>query len=521
MKKAVIYARVSTARQADDGVSIEAQIEHCERKALEMDAAVLQVFRDDGVTGTSATKRHAFQRAINFCAYNDVDYFIVWSTSRFARNKIDAASYKQLLKESGVRLVYASMSLNSDTDEGWFTESLLEIMDEHYSRQVSKDTKRSMMKNAEDGFFNGGRAPFGYEIVKVGKRKKLVPSESEKGLMQQIFKRFATGESAVTICRGLNKSGITCRGLEFQAASLSRALKNQIYRGVTIFNKTTHRKANPENEWIIKETHEAIISQDVFEAVQLRFSPRFKALGSPKSNFYFTGLIRCGCCKTAMVIETGTSKSKRMYSYYNCGRFRKGYSCLSRRISADKFDQYLLAMVVDKLLTQEMAKEFFTEAYKIHMEKNSERLVRLNYVKSELVDLRRKRQTLMTILEEQGATEIKSLLHRVRDHDERELVLLEEEAKILAQPIYSEPNEVELQAAVEMLRKITLNNKNVKKMRILLQSFIESIDVLDDEIIVNYIPDRIVSEKKSVLSFEQSACSSRYEAQSEVGCTNT
>ena len=73
MKKAVIYARVSTARQADDGVSIEAQIEHCERKALEMDAAVLQVFRDDGVTGTSATKRHAFQRAINFCAYNDVD----------------------------------------------------------------------------------------------------------------------------------------------------------------------------------------------------------------------------------------------------------------------------------------------------------------------------------------------------------------------------------------------------------------------------------------------------------------
>jgi site-specific DNA recombinase len=85
MKRAIIYARVSTTRQADDGVSIDAQIEQCHKKAAEMDAAVLQVFRDDGITGTSALKRHAFQRAINFCAYNDVDYFIVWSTSRAAQ----------------------------------------------------------------------------------------------------------------------------------------------------------------------------------------------------------------------------------------------------------------------------------------------------------------------------------------------------------------------------------------------------------------------------------------------------
>ena len=505
MKKAVIYARVSTARQADDGVSIEAQIEHCERKALELDATVLQVFRDDGVTGTSATKRHAFQRAINFCAYNDVDYFIVWSTSRFARNKIDAASYKQLLKESGVRLVYASMSLDSDTDEGWFTESLLEIMDEHYSRQVSKDTKRSMMKNAEDGFFNGGRAPFGYEIVKVGKRRKLVPAESEKSLMRQIFKRFATGESAISICRSLNNSGITCRGVEFQAASLSRTLKNQIYRGVTTFNKTTHRKANPESEWIVKETHEAIISQEIFDAVQLRFEPRFKLTGSPKSNFYFTGTLRCGCCKAGMVIETGTSKSKRTYSYYNCGRVRKGYTCKVRRIRADKFDQYLLQMVVDKLLSQDMAQAFFSEAYKIHQEKNSERQVRLDYVKSELVELRRKRQALMVILEEQGVGEIKSIVKRINDYDVREQVLLAEQEKISIQPIYLEPNQEELASSVEVLRKITLRNKNVKKMRVLLQSFIESIEVLDDAIVVNYIPDRIVSEKKNILSFKQSA----------------
>ena len=125
-------------------------------------------------------KRQAFQRAIHYCAVNDVDYFIVWSTSRFARNKLDAASYKLLLRESGTRLVYASMNIDSDTDEGWFTDSIMEIMDEQVSRQISRDTRRAMLKNAEEGWFNGGRAPFGYQIMTQNKRRKLVPNDAEK-----------------------------------------------------------------------------------------------------------------------------------------------------------------------------------------------------------------------------------------------------------------------------------------------------------------------------------------------------
>ena len=499
MQKAIVYARVSTTRQADDGVSIDAQIEQCERKAAELGAAVVQVFRDDGITGTSAVKRHAFQRAINFCAYNEVDYFIVWSTSRFARNKIDAASYKQLLKESGTRLVYASMSINSDTDEGWFTESLLEIMDEHYSRQVSRDTKRSMMKNAEEGFFNGGRAPLGYRVVQSDKRRKLVPEPAEISLIQQIFLRFSSGESAVAICRSLNKAGIFYRGAEFQAASLSRLLKNKTYIGLTIFNRTTKRKPNPEDEWVIRQTHEAIIDESLFQKVQNRFTPRIFQTGSPHSNFFFTGLVRCGCCKTGMVIETATGRNK-IYSYYNCGRFRKGYKCLSRRIPAEKFDQYLLEIVVEKLLTQDMAMAFLSEMYKVHMEKNSERKERLIYIRNEIQEIRRKRQALIAVLEGPSVIEVHSIVQRVSDYDEREKSLLIEQEKVSIEPEYSEPDAVEIESAIEILKNLILKSKNPRKIRTLLQSFIESIDVFDTEIVVNYLPERIVSEKMVVHS---------------------
>ena len=50
-KTAIIYARVSSARQADEGISMESQIEHGERKAIELGATITHIFRDDGKTG--------------------------------------------------------------------------------------------------------------------------------------------------------------------------------------------------------------------------------------------------------------------------------------------------------------------------------------------------------------------------------------------------------------------------------------------------------------------------------------
>lgn len=51
------------------------------------------------------------------------------------------------------------------TDSGWMMESMLEIFDEHYSRQISADTLRSMSKIERGGYFNGGRVPYGYTAV--------------------------------------------------------------------------------------------------------------------------------------------------------------------------------------------------------------------------------------------------------------------------------------------------------------------------------------------------------------------
>ena len=172
-KTAVIYARVSTARQAEDGLPVESQIEQCRAKAAAMGARVREVFRDDGISGRTSN-RPGFQAALDYCEEQRIDYFVCWSSSRFARNHIDAALNKRLLDRISTRLVFVSQDFG-ESDEAWMIESIVAIMDEQYSRSIAKDTRRSMAKNATDGFWNGGNVPFGYQAVPMGKRKKLAP----------------------------------------------------------------------------------------------------------------------------------------------------------------------------------------------------------------------------------------------------------------------------------------------------------------------------------------------------------
>ena len=164
MKRAVVYARVSTERQADEGLSVDSQIEACRRKADELGAAVVAVYRDDGISGTTDA-RPGFRGAVHHCGLGGIDYLVCWSSSRFARDQHDAITYKREISGFGTRLVYASQQIDLATHEGWLADSFQQIIDENYSRQVSVDTRRSMIKAARDGYFMGGRVPFGYAVV--------------------------------------------------------------------------------------------------------------------------------------------------------------------------------------------------------------------------------------------------------------------------------------------------------------------------------------------------------------------
>ncbi len=494
---AIIYARVSTARQADDGLPIDSQIEQAQSKADQLGVKVLRIFRDDGISGRTS-RRPAFQDAIAFCAAMDVEYFIVWNTSRFARNKIDAASYKALLRQGGTKVVYVTSDLNSETDEGWFSESIFEIVDEHYSRVIARDTRRSMLKNARDGYFNGGNLPFGYISVPDGKRKRLEPYHAEVQLVRDMFQMYLRGHGTKEIAMALNAEERLKRGTRWNKGSVAAILKNPVYSGYIVFNRRDNRaqQARPEEDWIVTQSHEAIVSKEDFMQVQdimSKRAPRENG-GSPHSGFIFTGILRCGKCGSAMQTESATGRSAT-YRYYNCRSALKGSGCQNRRIPAQEFDDWMITCLLDKVLTRQRISEMVREIYELRGEWHRDRTIRRDAIVADLRQTEAKRAKLFEILELHGkdAPNLGDLTRRLRQHKDR---IEDLEASLLALEDEEDPvfdiSEDDIDQAAAVMREIITTTTDAVKLRTFFSGFVDRIVLEGSLARVEYNPEKIL-----------------------------
>lgn len=494
---AIIYARVSSPRQAEDGLPIASQIEQAQSKADQMGARVLRVFRDDGISGRTS-RRPAFQEAVAYCATMKVNLFIVWSTSRFARNKIDAANFKIELKRYGTRLVYVTSDFDTDTDDGWFLDGIFELVDERYSRQIGTDTKRSMMKNARDGFTNGGRVPFGYQTIQEGKRKRLKPLDEEAGVVRHMFAMYLQGHGTKSISMALNAAARLKRGTRWNKNTVNYILKNPVYAGFTVFNRRDHqaRVTRPESQWVKTRSHEGIISEEDFMTVaniMEKRAPRENG-GSPHSRFVFTGLLRCGQCGASMQTESATGRSST-YHYYNCRSALKGQGCQNRRIPAQEFDTWVIGAILDKVLTRDRIAEMVREVYELRGEWYLARARRRDEIVAELRTIEGRRDKLFELLELHGkdAPNLGDLTKRLRGHKARiedlegALMALEDDEA----PV-TDINEREIDEASAMMREIIATTEDPVKLRTFFSGFVERIVVEGCTVRVEYFPEKIL-----------------------------
>ena len=357
-KKAVIYLRVSTGKQAEKELPLESQKEQCEKKAQELGVSVEQVFTDGGLTAKN-DNRPAFQSALSYCETFDIDYFICWSTSRFARNRLEAQLNKRRLADCGTEISYVSVNIEK-SGAGILQEGILELFDEYLSYQVGADTRRSMIRNAKQGFWNGGRVPYGFQAVpspEDPKRKCLIQVPLEALIVEKIFRLREEGVGAKAIALKLNEDGSTNRGHPWIKTRVYSVLKSEKVAGLTTFNKRAHNGTkNPPEQWITVESHDAIISRDRFERIQKIIddaSPSGNG-GSSKSNRLFTGMVRCGRCKENMIITSATGRSATYY-YYECQNRTNGSGCDThhKRISAKPLDDFLIETVSARIFTRD------------------------------------------------------------------------------------------------------------------------------------------------------------------------
>lgn len=285
MKTAYVYARFSSDNQREE--SIDAQLraisEYCKKEQI----SILKVFKDEAFSART-DKRPAFQELFGLIKEQPADFLVVHKLDRFARSRADAAFYRSKLKEAGMKLVSVLERLD-DSPESIIMEGILESMNEYYSANLSRETKKGLKENILNGKRNGGKVPYGYSLID----HHLVPNK-DADTVRRIFHLYSEGMGVTEIVKKTRSRINNIRPL----------LMNEVYLGHLISGENRCENA-----------HEPIIDKETFYACQKRMQDkRMNAANRAKVDYMLAGLITCGVCGKRMI---GMS-SKGKYYYYSC-----------------------------------------------------------------------------------------------------------------------------------------------------------------------------------------------------------
>ena len=301
------YCRVSTENE-DQKESLEAQREHYESWIrMHDDWECAGVFYDFGISGTKADVREGLQALLYACRTGSVDYVLTKSISRFSRNTSDCLSLVRELLSYNIPIYFEKENIDTGSMESELILSVLSSMAQSESESISKNVKWTVKKRMEEGNFVFGYLPYGYTKDAAG-NMVIDPVESE--IVKLIFDLALNGMGTYKIAQLLDKRKVpTRKGGKWSGSTVKGILVNEKYYGAAAFQKTytdsnfrRHNNHGEVDSFIAEDHHEAIISKEVFDRVQVMIQKRIdehgivKDMGKYHNKYPFSGIIICGEC---------------------------------------------------------------------------------------------------------------------------------------------------------------------------------------------------------------------------------
>ncbi len=305
MERCVIYARVSTKEQAEEGYSLAAQMKACEGFARAQKLFVAERFTEAAGAGKVGHRPQFMAMLAYLDAHTEVRTVVVHKLDRLARNFMDPEE----LKERGVRVRYVEGDM-PDTPEGELMEDVGRSFSKYYLANLSREVRKGM----DEKVIQGGwphLAPLGYLNDK--NTRSVVVDESKAGLVRHAFERYASGSVSLDdLADELYSMGLRSRrGNRIRPEALRNILQNPFYCGLMLQKGVLHKGA-----------HEPLVSSELFEKVKDAFEPN-RHKHQHQAHIYtlrdFLYCEECGCKVTA-----GTHKG---HVYYRCTHGKGRGSC--------------------------------------------------------------------------------------------------------------------------------------------------------------------------------------------------
>ena len=363
-KWAALYVRLSRDDDSEgDSNSIAHQIEILKKYAKEHNITQYKIYKDDGYSGTNFN-RPGFQEMISDIESGLVNMVIVKDMSRFGRNYLEVGMYTEIrFPEFDVRFIAVNDGVDSEREDNDFTP-FRNIINEWYAKDTSKKIRAVFKAKGMSGKRLSTQAPYGYLRDKDG---NLSVDPETAPVIRLIFQLAAEGNGPGKIARHLREMEIITPGtLEFErtgrtknydpirpchwySSTIEKILRNKDYLGHTVNFKTTRKSykskkkiQNPEEKQVVFEnTHEALISQEIWEIVQKNRENRRRPTRMGDMGM-FSGLLYCADCGHTLNLNRTKSLAREKDSY-TCGAYKQQKSkCTAHFIRAVVLEQLVL-----------------------------------------------------------------------------------------------------------------------------------------------------------------------------------
>lgn len=385
--KAIIYCRVSTKDQANEGMSLQNQEVSCVNYAESLGYEVVKKFIEEGESAKTKMRTQLIS-LLDYCSDHkgEIDALIVWKIDRFCRSTEDHFALRAMLSKYGVKILSVTEPI-SDTSQGRMLEGVLAVFAQFDNDVRTDRVNIGMMQKAQKGRWVFGRIPLGYMAEKDDKDKTILVINKAKGeIIKRAFIEFSTGIYLQSeIQRMVNGLGLRSNNnAKLSSQSINNMLRNPIYAGYV---------PNPWENKIEKGIHEPIISKELFDTCQAiikGYRPSQTPRHKYNPDFPLRGLLRCEKCGKPLTGSKSKGKTKR-YGYYHC------YKCSGVNYRSDETNKQFIELLGKIKPTKEYAKDFreiFLSEWKTKYQdltkdrkKISHELVELEDKKDKIIDM--------------------------------------------------------------------------------------------------------------------------------------
>lgn len=304
------YCRVSTDSEEQE-TSYEAQVSHyTEYIQRKPEWQMVEVYADDGISGTNTAKREEFNRMIADCEAGKIDLILTKSISRFSRNTLDCLKYTRKLKALNIAVFFEKENINTLDSKGEVLLTIMASLAQQESESLSANVRMGIQYRNQQGKVQINHNWFlGYTKDAEG---NLVIDPDQAEIVRRIYREYLEGASFLQIKRSLEADGIPngAGHLKWHESNIHQILTNEKYIGDALLQKTytvsildKKRAANNGEmpKYYVEGSHEAIIDRDVFMKVKAEIARRANLNPDGKRRVYsskyaLSGMVFCGHC---------------------------------------------------------------------------------------------------------------------------------------------------------------------------------------------------------------------------------